>query len=1018
MQNVRPAVTSTAAQAYEEGNQNRIAEGSPVGAPGGETSPSIDEPGCEPTTEQLWRIMAALEDTVGKIWDEWEPKATELCARLDKIQWMDVGDGNFNSTQYLKIVDTFRKAAKLSEQLKKEAQRNGTSTAAHENLPRLFTELKRFHLSHAAPTLIKEGAYREIARLPRSVQQGLEHHVTGTQLTGESKLSGKVVFGKVVQAGPEGELTSKRTFAANEEGDILYMKERGGGLKGTVSCGTDGPVSANGSAELGGAGAWETMTVAHDLETAQIHRLNDRCSSKKNVVGWTKSAAPLVRKSYHFIRKGENVPGKLVGLSGHDENAPLYLTTSKISKGIANQRKILSLAEKIGDPQLIDSIKQVYQPIADCLHTRIKNSNNVPLNLPRNIVTEVYPLAAAAVSRLSGNVKGKIGGGVTVTGPKKKGVKVIGDVGADPIGFSASAAQTSQGDKFHLEIPMTIHMRLSPETTKSISTSRRLLNQVIESYPEDIKRQTVAQLAQGRAETFEEIANRLCALRDKYIKFIKYENDDRLYDINRLVWGNNYDLNHLRSNEDKFIAQSYGEFSLGLGKLGVELAELKQKTAKNRMLDDAAKARFLSESQTADTLYDDTKNILEKKYLKRTDHDLLRYSSLQSAGSWRRSLGAIELTALLPAFGSAGDYKPAQGNVQYTATDYQLNHHPDITRRGNYREVKVKGGMESVSILSRPPDKSSSVYDGILSSDTFGGQTTTYIYRQPAEDRTGVPRKEMLQFVKVTDSGKTGLLFKPKIPTLPIGGGGVFGWTESKETIVNAWLGNDILFHILQYNNLKMNFIDHLTKDKDTHDYFSVFSGKTDTDRNRRQNNEIMNLYFNNSIVLDIVRSFEKFAAEVRESSPKRAISEFWRFEKLFKTKVEDPLAAEHFAPGSKKDIFAEVPRNLLEDLREWFDKQNLPLYEIKQQLRQSSTPEARMKLLCQRREQGASVFDAYLKIMETYKKLTDGSLFHNLETICPADRAIPWVRTPWDLDQEDREGTGNLDPRRAQPRR
>ncbi|RCS21437.1 hypothetical protein DUT91_24080 [Phyllobacterium salinisoli] len=930
--------------------------------------------------------MNLLSEPDGKVFDL-VIELSELKKECETIP----GDKAFTGQDYLRIADTFRSAAKQMDALKKQ---NSPLSAKYEQLSKLFTALKRFHLSHGAPTLMEEGAAREIARIPLPVREGLKNHQPETKFITEKKYSLNLGF----DAGPvkvelEPEFQSKKTFMINEEGDALFSRQRTIDVKqkggkdfhvGTV-------VGVDAGGKISESGTHERMIVSNLNDLEKI-AMNDRANAKvANMLNPTHySASEYARKIYQRARKSENWAGKWFGLPGHDPDSPLFLTNKKVPKGVANQSQILEIAEKLGNKRLINLIKHVYQSVPDYLQS---HSNGESADLPRNILRKVNPLPGAVVKRWGMEFKGELEGACKVKGPSYPAhpIPVVGAAGLE-LGLGLSVAAAGREDLFILKLPGTTSLFLDPNKTKSIPESRKLLDEIIENRRENDS--TIAELNTYPAKTFPEIKEKLESLRSKYIEFIKYEDSDNNDEINRLVWNNSYHIGNFKKNSKEFISHSYDEFNLALAKLGVELAELKRDTSR---LHDSERVGLANASIDADQAYTAAKDIIEEKFLKTNDHDLLKHTSSKAVAKWYRGLMTFEGKGKLPV-GSAGDYNPIQLNGEFHATGFSVKHHPDPLRRGIYMEYKFKYNIITLpNIIKFLTDKNLKLpcHFGILATEGATGKMVTLSYRKAIEDDSGVPPKFKLQCCKLTNTSKMGIAGKTSsLPAGPFVGFGISN-TQTMEPVHSQELGDDIGYHLLQYSHLKRDFIDRVAESQ--HKAIPDYTAVQEPDppdyaaalrKEGGENREIMDTYFGTPTILDIVEDFQQFT-----TNPIQPASEFERFEKEPFTGIAHELqSAEHFAPGSKKSIAATVSEDLLGNLKDWFTRQRFDLPVIRRQESSERTAKQRMEALCARGENSASVFDAYLRIMGTYKKLSDAVSLGRYNAV--RQKAIPWATT------------------------
>ncbi|WP_420963884.1 hypothetical protein [Brucella sp. IR073] len=950
---------------------------------------SLNDMNYEPNPVQLGEVLQQLRQIVDLSRLGGSDEARQLADCLNATRDMCVAahamKRDLVGEEHLLVVDTMRTAAKLSGSLKDQAS-DPRSVQRYDQLQRLFTELKRFHLAHAAPTLIHEGADREIKRIPSAVRDDFENNRLGRSLVTKKEASvggSPIALSAPVKAiGFEIKIKSQKTHSIDDDSDVLVTRLRGGEVKATIGIedANFGAGKVNSTVGASGSVMGGTTKVFGKFENMEKSELFRRANARGvgsflNPLKYTNRES--ARKLYRLGREVQNTVSRT---PGHDPDAPLGLREQKILKGIASQEAIRGIVREIADQHLMDVVDRAYMPVSEYLRTQTDNPDALAPNLPKNIIGEINPPPSASGPRWAFEAKIAADAGGTVRALTKS-LPVAGDANAGEIGLAGSLAGGYRRDRIALERHRTSCELLNPDYTKNLRTSRDLLDSIIAARPEGIANQTIAKL-QDRPETFREIKGRIDELRNRYIDFIQLENNrapriiqyndmDAYAEINRLVWKKNYLPAAIRQNPDEFIARSYNEFSIALGKLGVDLAEMKKE---NHNSPDRVSVNDITE---ADKAFNATKEILEAKYLKMTDEALYKYSSLAAEVKWWKSSRFVEGKASVPLIASLGDNKAGQIKAGTAWALSDVSDHPDPLRRGTFGEIKIsldvatlgnlvdllrreKVGEREASIIKEDVLK---IASRLSSTEGSTGKAVSLLYRKaPAYDRA-VPPEFQLQRAAIVDSVTNGTSIKlgKHIPvTLGLSN------THTVESLEHFEMGKDLGIHVMQYRHLEDNILNPArARDQNSPDYQARFLGRED----------LLEKYFSNDSIEKIVEMFQNFATGARFAPADRYAStgEFPRFDQEPFTTVSQNLpAAEQFAPGSQNDIHARLSKNLLGDLKDRCREHPFNFPAIRE--RMFPTLQGRMRALCERRGNAPSVFDTYVEIIDTCKKLSDGA--------------------------------------------
>ncbi|MBI0327238.1 type III effector protein [Burkholderia plantarii] len=549
----------------------------------------------------------------------------------------------------------------------------------------LMTELKRIHLSAAAPDLMAHYAEREVARLER-VAPGISQGVSGPNVatsTGAS-LEYSVGVGNV-----SGSASAGRTFFSDDDRDIDFWTSYSVALQGGI-----GSKFANWAARLNGQAAYAAggTYFEHD-DLRELVKLVANMDANRS---WITSSGPKTRKLVHGWEHFKDKVSQ--GLNRNYVPAPerpYFLTDRKLAKGF-NGVKTALLAMALDEQQrahggapVFDAIvAQAYPATGDVLRRRIADHQPLPPAPRRDVPDSVaYADRRVAFREATLAVDGSLGR--ATDGSANLGADGTFDLLArgDLLQFfteTANAPHQILDPAHHKDFRATLalHQRLdarcgaaTPPALRLYDLMRRRLQgaagneampamaaPVRELYGDEasipaqfrnaIAEPSVAQLERAAAEAdglghlylnFIEDAATLLARSDRALPRPAREQLDALRGeaferINAEVWHGGYSRADALARPERFVAASQASISLALGAVGTHLGITKERLSHG----DVAHAQA---AQQADRGYAEARALLDRLYLPMKKHDVQKNGPLKEQALWQRWDVLVRATA-------------------------------------------------------------------------------------------------------------------------------------------------------------------------------------------------------------------------------------------------------------------------------------------------------------------------------------------------------------------------------------
>lgn len=587
----------------------------------------------------------------------------------------------------LAVRDGFARAARTARVLARYLDRDHLNHGAGANgttarecatsyflIAGLMTELKRTHLSAAAPDLMAHYAEREVARLER-VAPGIGQGVSGPNVatsTGAS-LEYSVGVGNV-----GGSASAGRTFFSDDDRDIDFWESYTVALQGGA-----GTRIANWAAKLNGQAAYAAggTYFEHD-DLRELVKLVANLDANR---AWIRGAGPRTRKLVHGW---EHVKDKVSqGVNRNYVQAPerpYFLNDTKLAKGF-NGVKVAMLAMMLDEAQqarggqpIFDAIvAQAYPAAGDVLRQRLAARQPLPPSTRRDVPDSVaYADRRVAFREATLAVDASLGRATS---------------GNPNLGAGGNVDLLARGDllQFFTETANAPHQILDPAHHKDPKATLAIHQQLDASYPgapppalrlydlmrgrlqgaagplppldasvaalygeaASIPAQFRNAIAHPSVQQLDRVAAEADGLKHLYLNFIEnaatlLARSDRALPkpareqlntlraeaferVNAEVWHGGYARADALANPEKFVAASQASISLALGAVGTHLGIVKERLSHGD-------AEHTHAARQADRGYAEVRELLDRLYLPMKKHDVQKDGPLKEQALWQR----------------------------------------------------------------------------------------------------------------------------------------------------------------------------------------------------------------------------------------------------------------------------------------------------------------------------------------------------------------------------------------------
>jgi hypothetical protein len=598
--------------------------------------------------------------------------------------------------QHLAVRDGFARAADTSRKLARDldssaVKRNagdGGAAAAREYglFSALMTELKRTHLSAAAPDLMAHYTGREAERLER-VAHGIGQGVSGPNVvtsTGAS-LGYSNGIGNVT-----GSASGGYTVFSDDDRDVLFFPSFGATVQGGVGTEISGwAARINGQASYSGGDTYFEHSDLKDLLALVANR-----DANRSIIT---SAGPNTRKLVQGRQRIMAAVSQLFGRNYVSEpGRPYFLADKKLEKGF-NGVKLALLAAGLDEtlhreddtPRFDEIIQAAYPAVGDVVRRRVADRERLPPATRKDVpVSVAYADRLVAYRNTTLGVNGHLG---KSTGDSENiGAKGAFDllVRGELMQFFVESASAPHQilDLSHykdLTATLAVHGQLDalcndvpPAALELYGMTRDRLQgergtdplpavpvhdaaiygddaSIPSQFHGVIHRPTAEHLERAGAEaealqqlylTFIEDAATVLARSDRFLpraasEQLEAERSLAFSRINDEVWHGRYPEADALAHPDKFVAASYASISLALGAVGTHIGIAKERLSHDPNENNRAAV------ERADGHYARTRELLDNVYLPMKHYDVQKNGPLEERGKWQRWHGVVRGTA-------------------------------------------------------------------------------------------------------------------------------------------------------------------------------------------------------------------------------------------------------------------------------------------------------------------------------------------------------------------------------------
>lgn len=707
-----PAETEPVVAEHESGNgvaleEGRVVLAAPVTAavetpppatvarPGGavidQDSGALDATHLRQTVDALTAALPPIPADVARVHPRSQALHDRLASELAAIGAV-AEDPNLRPDQKgLAIRDGYARAARTSKVLARYLDRDyvnrgvgakGEAPAREQAMSYyliagLMTELKRTHLSAAAPDLMAHYAGREVARLER-VAPGISQGVSGPNVATSSGVS----LGYSVGVGNvSGGATSNREFFSDDDRDIDFWTSYGVAIQGGL-----GSKISNWAARLNGQAAYQGGGTY--FEHGDLNELVKLIANMDANRSWITSSGPKTRKLVHGMERFKGAVSQSL-----DRNyvpapeRPYFLTDKKLAKGF-NGAKTALLAMALDEeqrkqgvtPRFGSIVETAYPAVGDVVRQRLTEGQPLPPATRGDVPDSVaYADRRVAFREATLAVDGSLGR--STSGDANLGADGNFDLLArgDLMQFfteTAGAPHQILDPAHHKDLKATlgVHRQLDelcidppPRALRLYDATRKKLqgegstepmpamterDRAIYGDEASIPAQFRNAIARPSGEQLQRAATEAEGLKHLYLNFIEdgatvLARSDRALPrpardqlnalrseafarINTEVWQGRYPEAEALKHPEDFIARSHASISLALGAVGTHIGIAKERLSRDANWGDAHAV------MQADRSYAETRELLDKLYLPMKKYDVQKNGPLKDEALWQR----------------------------------------------------------------------------------------------------------------------------------------------------------------------------------------------------------------------------------------------------------------------------------------------------------------------------------------------------------------------------------------------
>ncbi|MBI3728849.1 MAG: hypothetical protein HY254_11025 [Burkholderiales bacterium] len=654
----------------------------------------------------------------------------------------------------LKIRESFSQAASDSRKLARNLAGSTIQRALFKPEPELaltyscmgalLTELKRIHLTAAAPAILDKYAAAEAKNLENAAPT-IDKGIPGASLVVSKSIGAKHSFFGLGNLG--GSLQKNNVLSIDEDGDANYWEMLGGQIKGGYGNKINGwgyNASGKVKAEFG-TKFYETATTAEMAKLIANMHANQLLS--QGSAGQSAEALTKVKETYNKIAKF--VVGRRYE---SDATEPTYLNDAKLAKGyntaklmhiasaadsMLGQKKIAALfaaaypsaTQLVNKNQSAETADKLRSPINASIPDSVGYANNKTM---RPAINSVTATAAADIGKNHHDGKWSAVGG-----------KVGGELVVKNLAMHIKTAEPAHRllDPVHLHDmaqTMEVHQRLeklnnprlhlyhslrdimeqgaSGTVNKLPSEAQHFYgntSEVPKQFRTTITSPHVEKLA-GLTSALEEVhkmysnylenANLVLAKPDRFLP-LQLRNEfqakrEKAYDaINTEIWqgANPQGVQGALKDPEKFVAESYDGISLALASAGTHLSLLKREIAReeasNPTADPAKREQKIAVIKAADQEYTKIRELMDSTLLPIKRETLSEHMLLKERALWQRQDYSAKLTGSGGSNFNVSDTLPAQTGQ----TKEDGVHNPSFTTQVGNMSISVEARVQNAS---------------------------------------------------------------------------------------------------------------------------------------------------------------------------------------------------------------------------------------------------------------------------------------------------------------------------------
>ncbi|MFZ6640124.1 hypothetical protein ACO0LL_10315 [Undibacterium sp. TC4M20W] len=611
----------------------------------------------------------------------------------------------------------------------------------------LLTELKRIHLTAAAPAILDKYAAAE-AKNMESVAPGIDKARPGASLVVSKSIGAKHSFFGVGSLG--GSLQKTNVLSVDEDGDHNYWEMLGGQIKGGFGDKVHGwgyEASGKVKAEFGTT-FFETATTAEMAKLIANMHANQLLSQRS--AGQGAEALAKAKETYNKIAKF--VIGRRYE---SDATEPTYLNDAKLAKGY-NTSKLMHIASAadgmLGQKKITDLFAAAYPSAAQLAYkdqgTDAASKLRSPINasIPDSVGYANNKTFRPAINSLTGTVAAEIGKKHNEGSWAAVGGKAAGELTVKNLAMHIKTAEPAHRllDPVHLHDmaqTMEVHQRVeklnnprlylyhslrtvmeqgapgASDVNNKLATEAQHFygnnGQIPAQFKSSINAPDVNKLS-GLTSAFAELhhiysnylenANLVLAKPDRYLppelrNDFQAKREHAYQAINAEIWQgkNQQGLQAALKDPEKFVAESYDGISLALASAGTHLSLLKREIAREEAAHPstypAIREQKIAAIRAADKEYAKIRELMDTTLLPIKRETLSEHMLLKERALWQRQDYSAKLSGSGGSNFNITDTLPAQtGQIKEDG-----QHNPSFSTQVGNMSVSVETKVQNAS---------------------------------------------------------------------------------------------------------------------------------------------------------------------------------------------------------------------------------------------------------------------------------------------------------------------------------